>query len=248
MRYVKPVLAATLVSGLAMGAHADVIGAEFGAYRWHADFDGTVRADGGTRLDLNDTLGIDDDDVDVIFIALEHPIPLLPNIRLQHTRLDTSASAPIRGAGFVFDDRFYPPGQQVRTNLDLTHTDATFYYELLDNVVSLDAGITLRYFDGGVELSALTGSADLDLDHLIPMLYLSGRAELPLGFYVGGDINGIGISDSNLIDYRVRAGWESAFGLGLELGLRRFDLDYDDDDDEADVTVDGAYAQVFFNF
>lgn len=248
MRYGKLITATALASAVAATAQADVIGAEFGAYRWQADFDGEVRADGGDRLDINNTLGIDDDDIDVIFLALEHPIPLLPNIRLQHTRLDTSGTTVIGGAGFTFDGRFYPPGQTVHTSLDLTHTDATFYYELLDNIVSLDAGITIRYFDGGVELRSLTGAADLDFDHVLPMLYLAGRVELPMGFYAGADFNGIGISDSNLLDYRVRAGWESAFGLGLELGMRRFDLDYDDDDDEADVTADGIYGQVFLNF
>src|SRR5690606_7128931 len=134
---------------------------------------------------------------------------------------------------FVFDDRYFPPGQTVRSNIDLTHTDATFYYELLDNVVSLDAGLTVRYFDGDVKLRALSGEASLDLDDPLPMLYVAGRVALPLGFYVGADVNGTGIRDSKLIDYRINAGWESAIGLGVELGMRKFDLDYDDDDDEA---------------
>src|SRR5690606_24255951 len=97
---------------------------------------------------------------------------------------------------------------------DLTHTDATFYYELLDNVVSLDAGLTVRYFDGGVQIRSQTNSATLDLDDPLPLLYLAARVELPLGFYAGGDVNAFGINDASLLDYRLNAGWESSFGLG----------------------------------
>lgn len=62
-------------------AHADTVGLRLGAYRWQPDFDGDVRADGET-VDINRDLGLDDDDSNVFFVAIEHPVPLLPNVML----------------------------------------------------------------------------------------------------------------------------------------------------------------------
>ena len=68
------------------------------------------------------------------------------------------------------------------------------------------------------------------------------------GLYVGGDFNGLVVSNDKLIDAKVNIGWESSFGLGIEAGYRSYTLEYDDSDDFADLTIDGAYAGVFYHF
>src|SRR5690606_17476042 len=83
--------AAVIAAGLfSTAARADILGFEFGAYRWQADYEGSVRS-GSDRLDLEQTLGFDDDDIDVFYAAFEHPLPLIPNLRLQHTKMESSA-------------------------------------------------------------------------------------------------------------------------------------------------------------
>lgn len=232
---------------LSSTAAADVLGFRLGAYKWQADLEGTVRA-GSERVSIQRDLGFDDDNFTVIYAAFEHPLPLLPNVAVARTDLDTSATAR-PGKAFDFDGQLFTPFDRINTNLDLSHTDVTLYYELLDNWVSLDAGLTIRRFDEGVSLAATGRNASLDLDETLPMLYLAARVDLPFsGLYAGVEANAVRYSDNELFDYRAHLGYVTHFGLGLELGLRSFDLTYDDGDDEADVTIEGAYGSLLYRF
>lgn len=234
---------------LSQVASADAIGFSVGAYSWQQNIDGSVRSGGG-NVDLRNDLNFDDHRGNVFFAELDHPIPLLPNVRIQHTDMDTSESATLHRT-ITVDNTTYLAATDVHTKLDLSHTDATLYYRPLDNWVKLRVGLTIRDFDEGVHIrSNLTGqSSSVDINTVIPMLYLAARFDLPLtGLYVGGDVNGIIYSGSHLYDARINAGYETPIGLGVEAGYRRFDLKYDHSGDHADVTIDGAYAEVFYHF
>lgn len=244
-----PLLSTLLLSGLTLPAWADAIGVRAGAYMWSPDISGTVRA-GGEEVDLQDDLGFSDENANVFFVSIEHPLPLLPNILLQHTKLDASATNTLSRT-ITFDDTTYIASDRVKTTLDLTHTDATLYYEVLDNWVELDLGLTVRVFENGVKIkSEITGNdAELDITSVIPMVYAAARFNLPLsGLYVAVDGNGIGYSGNTLLDYRAMVGYESPIGLGAQVGIRNFDLNYEDGDDDGDVKIDGAFAEVFYHF
>lgn len=248
--YQQAICAACLaaVTGL---AQADTLGFNIGGYFWQQNYDGTVRSSNlpVDQLNVEEDLGIDNDEGSAFYIAFEHPIPLLPNIMLQHTVLEVEDTAqPSRS--FEFDGVVYSASDTVTTTSDLSHTDATLYYEVLDNWVSLDLGLTLRYFGESVRLnSATSGEGELELDETIPLIYLSAKGELPLtGFYARAEANGISYDGSKLMDYRVSLGYETDFGVGVELGLRNFDVDYKDGNDRANMTVDGGYAGVFYHF
>jgi outer membrane protein len=230
-------------------AHADTLGFSIGAYTWQQNIDGTVRS-GGENVDLHDDLNIDGGNNNVYFVEFEHPIPLLPNVRIQHTEMSETASSTL-GRTISVDDSTFPAATRVYTDLDMSHTDATLYYSPLDNWVKLRFGLTLRNFDQGIEIrSSNTGEeAKIDTDGILPLLYLAARFELPLtGLYVGADANAVAYSGSHLYDARINAGYETSIGLGIEGGYRRFELKYDDNGDHADLTIDGAYAEVFYHF
>lgn len=228
-------------------SHADILGFRLSAYSWQQDVSGQIRAD-GTRVNLKHDLDIDDESNRDIELVLEHPLPLLPNVRLAHTRMDLSGRSVLNRT-IEFDGTTFYGGTPVSSDLDLTHTDATFYYELLDNWLSLDVGLTVRHFSGDAELRSPGAKASADYATTLPLLYAAVRADLPLtGLYVGASGNAIHYSDSRLYDYRAHIGYETRFGLGAELGVRRFNLDYDDGGDEADVDIDGAYLGLFYHF
>lgn len=243
-RLLPIILVGMLLPGV---AQADtVLGWRAGANAWQQQYEGDVQS-GPSVVDLEDDLGYDDETGYNLYLALEHPVPLVPNIMLQRTELDADARGDV--AGFVFDGIVYTG--EVRSTLDLTHTDATLYYELLDNWVNLDLGITGRMFDNGVEItdvnSGITGS--LDIDYVIPLLYAQARFDLPLtGLSLGVEANGITYDDDTLYDVKLNLAYEFAFGLGIEAGYRAFDLEYDDDDEFADVTIDGVYAGFVWDF
>ena len=251
-----------LILGAALCApalvQADTIGFEVGASAWNQNYEGTVQS-GPDVLDVEQTLGLEDDTNNSFYILIEHPIPLIPNIMLSRTEMDIEETIAL-DEDFEFDGQDFPSGSQLTTESDLSHTDLTLYYELLDNWVNLDVGITVRQFDEGITLTSripldpipatLVTTASEEIDDTLPMLYVAAKFDLPLtGLYVGGDVNALAYDGDSLIDYKVNVGYETSFGLGAEVGFRSFDLDYEDSRDEkADVTIDGGYASIFYHF
>lgn len=248
------ILPAAIVALTSFGLHstasADTLGFRVGGYSWTQEYSGDIQTDGlfDTSIDLNDDLGFDDDSGTVLYVALEHPVPLLPNILIQQTEMEIQESTTL-SREIVFDGTTYSVSEAIDSDSDLSHTDATLYYEILDNWVNLDIGLTIRQFDGGISLESATEFEEEELEEVIPMLYLAARFDLPLtGLYVGASANGISAGDATITDVVVNIGYESSFGLGIEAGLRDFAIDYDDDGDEGDVSVDGAYIGAFYHF
>ncbi len=243
-------IASTLGLATTATTQADTLGFRIGAYNWAQEYSGDIQSSVSAidEVDINDDLGLDDESGNTFYIALEHPIPLIPNIRLQQTELEVEeSSSPTKT--FSFEGQTYNITDQITTTSDLSHTDATLYYELLDNWISIDFGLTIRQFNEGIKLSSTTSTSELDIDATIPMLYVGAKAELPLtGLYVGAEVNGISIGDASLMDYKAGLGYETSIGLGIEAGLRSFEIDYDDDDEQANLTIDGAFVGVFYHF
>lgn len=247
---VKQLLAASLLLSLPLVTTADTLGFRIEAGMWNQSFEGDIQS-GTDSVDIQDTLGLDDETNNFYSITLEHPIPILPNLRLSRTELDVEETSQINQT-FTFDGVTYLVSDTVKTDADLSHTDATLYYEVLDNVVSLDIGLNIRSFDEGVLITSTTGNSELDVDGVLPMLFVGVKFDLPLsGLYLSADANGINYKKSSIIDYKVSVGYETGIGLGLEAGLRTFDVDYEDEDnsdEKADLTIDGAYASLFYHF
>jgi outer membrane protein len=232
-------------------AHADtVFGIYAGAYNWKADFSGDINdTDADQNIDLEDDLGFSDESNNVFYIAIEHPVPVLPNIRIQHTALDSSADGRLT-RDFTFDDVDFEVGEDVATDIDFTHTDITLYYEILDNWVNLDVGLTARKFDGEIRIAGIGETAQVDLDATLPMLYVAAQFDLPLtGLSAGVGGNAVGYSGNTLLDLNAYVQYEFKFGLGLRGGYRTFTLELDDVDDiDSDLTLDGLYGALVFHF
>lgn len=217
--------------------------------RWNAEPEGTV---GSTETDI-DVLGLDEESGNVLTAVFEHPIPVIPNIRIKRTALDLSGTGTLT-EDFTFDDVTFPAGQTVNTDIDLTHTDFTFYYGLPELIVDIDLGATVRVFDG--EASAITTllQEEADLDFAIPMAFASVRIDLPLtGLFVGAEGNAISYDDNELTDFTAKVGYSTDIipflaDLEIEAGYRSMDLKIDDDDLEADIKIDGPFANLTLAF
>jgi outer membrane protein len=244
-------LASAITACTLSAAHADtVFGIYAGAYNWKADYSGDINdTDADQNIDLEDDLGFSDESNTVFYIAVEHPVPILPNVRIQHTALDSSADGRLT-RDFTFDDVDFSVGQDVATKIDFTHTDLTLYYEVLDNWVNLDLGLTVRKFDGEIEIVGAGETAQVDIDATLPMLYVAAQFDLPLtGLSAGLSGNAIGYSGNTLLDLNGYLQYEFAFGLGLRGGYRTFSLKLDDVNDiDSDLTLDGYYAALTFHF
>lgn len=231
---------------------ADTLGFELGAYQWKPDYSGVIASDSSNseanRIDIENDLGYSDESHNIIWFSLEHPLPVIPNFKLVSSDLSSSANNTLERS-FVFDGETYSVSENVSSTLDLSNTEVTFYYEILDNWVNLDLGITARIYDGEARLTTDTDNAVEEIDFTIPLLYGKARFDLPFsGFFVDAEINIISYSGDSISDVALAAGYESDFGFGAKLGVRKFSLDAEDDELLADVELDGTYLSLFYHF
>ena len=237
-------------------ASADVAGFEVGGYQWTPDYTGTLASDSatveGTDIDIQNDLGFTDDSHNILWASLEHPVPFMPNIKIVSSDLGTAASSTLTRE-LTFGGETYPVSEDVSTTFDMSNTEFTFYYEVLDNWINLDLGLTLRKYDGEVRLVSDPAGSNLnefeELDFTIPLFYLKGRVDLPLtGFFVDGQINIISYDDDEVSDTEFSVGYESDIGLGAKAGYRTFTLEVLEDTFSGDLEFDGAYISVFYHF
>ena len=244
-----PVVALALL--FSVPVQADFVGFRIGASYWEPELTGNIGSNGDPDIDLSDDLGLDDPSESSLVLVLEHPVPLLPNLRYQGIELDSSGSETLAG-DITFDGETYAGGETVRSKLDLSHDDLVLYYEVLDNWVNLDIGLDIKSFDGKVSIvgSSNTTTSSIDIDETIPLLYLSARFDLPFsGFYVGADISTFSVDDSSVDDTTLKLGYESKIGFGIEGGIKTFSVELDDADGlDTDLEYDGAFVNGFFSF
>ena len=81
-----------VLGGLTLPASADSI---FGVYAgfgtWQQSYGGDVTS-GIAAVNVETDLGLDDVDNNVLYLAVEHGVPVLPNVRLQSTQLKVDLS------------------------------------------------------------------------------------------------------------------------------------------------------------
>lgn len=245
----KKMLVATILCASSPFCFGDTIfGIHAGAGQWNSELSGEIGAD-NDPVSASE-LGFTDSDNNFIYVAVEHPIPLLPNVRLSNYDVSLSGNAVV-SRNFILDNRTFEANADTQSELDISHTDITFYYEILDNWANLDLGVTIRSFDGFAQVtgesSGQTQTERVDLDQTVPMLYSRARFDLPFtGVYAGGALNLISSGDNSIRDLEVYVGYEfdlPLLDLGLRLGLKDLSLETEDNDElTADVTVDGVYA------
>lgn len=244
MKKIALTLIATL---LAPAVSADtVLGFYAGGGQWRADYSGDV---GDPSIRLSE-LGLNKSSNNFYYIALEHPIPILPNIKLQQTNISSAQTATIART-FTLNEVTFTVDSTVTSDFDLSHTDAVLYYEVLDNWINFDFGLTLRIFDGYATATDEFRTESVDLDETIPLIYAKVQANLPLtGFALGGVINAINYRDNRITDYNAYISYtfDSALDIGVELGYRSLRLKADEDDITVDAELTGPYAGVLLHF
>jgi outer membrane protein len=241
-------LAALTVIATPLAQADTVLGVYAGFGSWDSTYDGKA---GEPSITLKD-LGVKDHKNQYYYIALEHPIPLLPNIRLEHTDINSKQTAQVEKT-FTIDGTTFTANDTISSEFDLTHTDATFYYELLDNWINLDLGLTARQFDGFVYAKSTTATTNkrVKVDQALPMLYGKAQFDLPFsGLSIGIEGNYVGYQGDKISDYSAKLSYlfDSVLDVGVEAGYRKFSMTVDDDDLEANIELKGPYAALIAHF
>ncbi|WP_086480681.1 TIGR04219 family outer membrane beta-barrel protein [Oceanospirillum sanctuarii] len=232
----------------AMGAQADTIGLHAGLGMWQPDLSGNFSSGSATNFDIEKDLGYSDTTANTFYVAVEHPIPVVPNLRIENTSLSENSSGSITG---TFNGQAY--NGSVKSTVDLSHTDFTAYYEFLDGLawLNLDAGLTIRQLNGEITID----SNSLDIDTPVPLFYGKAAVDLPFAPFpvsAGALVNylsvgGVTVSDQRF--YIAAAAPLAVVDLGAEVGYRNFGIELDDVGDlNADITASGLYASATVHF
>lgn len=233
-----------LLVGLAMSAQADVFRLEMGAGVWRSDPSGTIQYNGNPAFDVVNTADFAEETSPYAWIFLKHPLPIIPNIRLEY--VDMGYSGNSKGT-LVWNGVSYG---NAYNELNMQQLDGVFYYNLLDNTfwLTLDLGLEVKYVDGDYSLADNThtlAAVNENFSGFFPLLYLRLRGEI-LETGIGVETMGRGIvyNSSSLYDLQLKIDYTldviPFIKPGLELGYRiqSVDLDHDDIDISADVDVD----------
>ena len=254
MKHIKQIsTAVALITGVSLSsiANADtVLGGYVGAQAWNMSTEG-----GFSQNDSNAEFMFDDETIASFYAALEHPIPFVPNIKLSRTNLETTGNTVIDST-FTFGGEVYLVNANLETTIDLTTTDYILYYEILDNdLITFDIGVAGKHLDGMISVMDQDGRASAeDLSVVIPMGYAKAHVGLPLtGLTVFAEGTLLAIGDDSFSDYQVGIAYDfyESFAIDLHLlaGYRATELDINDVDDiYADITFDGAFVGLEFDF
>lgn len=232
-------LSAALASG---AASADtILGFDASAGVWQPSYSGNLGVD---DFDV-DEFSLAEDNVTFIQAALEHPVPLVPNILVAHSSVETDGTAMLE-SDITFDDETYSANTEVSANIDLSHTDATLYYEILDNWVNLDVGITARRYDGALEVASEESQTEnIELAGVLPMAYAMARFDLPFtGWSIIAQGNGTSYRGDSHTDLTAKVRWDfmPAADFAVEAGYRMMTLDLKELDSlQSDLEIKGPY-------
>jgi outer membrane protein len=204
-----------------------------GSYYW----DQTVSGDVANKsADLEDDLNLDAGGQSVVYLAFEHPIPVVPNVKIKQTSMDSDGTGNL-SKNLEINGSIVPAGQNVSTVLDLSHTDFTLYWSLPLPIVTFDFGLTARQFDGGVTVNSQDSSAAAaaEFDFVVPMGYLKAGIDIPMtGVSIGADLNTISYGDTSITDFDANITYVlpliPLLDVGISAGYRSFDLDLDEED------------------
>lgn len=237
----------TIALTIACQTHADTLfGIYAGAGTWQREYAGDV----GQPSASTDDLGMSDSNNNFYYIAIEHPIPFFPNIKVQQNNITSEQSSVIEN-NFSIGNISYPSGSTIATDFDLSYTDAALYYELLDNWLTLDLGVTLRKYSGYLKVESNDQVDQTDIDISVPLAYGRMQFDLPLtGFFAGFEGNYISYDGNDLADYSAKIGYsfDSALDLGVEVGYRALTVNIDDGDVHTNLDIKGPYAAAIFHF
>ena len=247
----KTIILSLLVSSLSL--QADFFRFEMGAGIWSQSSSGSLQHKKDKyELDLADDLGVDNSQDFYLWVYLKHPIPIIPNARMEYTKttLDGSSSETV----FIYNGKDYLQGSKY--NLGIEQIDAILYYNILDNLawITVDLGLNIKYMKQSYQFANNDAVSD---SLLIPLLYGRGRFEIPsTNLALEGNIKYFTYGDSMLGDIKVKVDYTFDTPIlqpSIELGYRYEAIktshnDFSDLHNDTDIIMSGVYLGAMIRY
>ena len=238
-------------------ASADFIGASVGAGVWQENISGHIKTgdtinyfnnkaaetDGNTKTG---NLGLSDKSQPYIWAKIIHPIPLIPNVKVQYTRYDTSGDG-IATSNFKIFGQNINTKNKVHTDLTIDSYDATFFYEFKPVVVDLEAGVGVNVWKG--QSTVISNNMTSSASWIVPFPYLYARAETTpfFGFSVEAQAKYLNVSIGHYYDYQGSVKYHLPLPLldiSLAVGYKSQDILGKDGGDETNIKFEGGFAEL----
>ena len=245
----KIILLSFLLSITAL--QADFVRFEMGGGVWSHSNSGSIKHKNDKYpVDLSDDLDSSITQDIYLWAFLKHPVPVLPNIRLEYTNTVLDGS----GSGFVYNGHNY--ASSTKYELTIQQIDAILYYNILDNLawITLDIGLDINFMDQSYQFDNESSVSD---SLAIPMLYGRGRFEIPgTGFGLECEAKYFTYADSTVGDIRAKIDYTFDIPViqpAIELGYRYENIktsldDFSDLRNDTDITMSGVYLGAMFRF
>lgn len=250
MKKVLSTLACTAL--FTSAAMADITRVEMGAGAWMQTPKGSATyTDGGA--DGSYTSSEKDNTETYIWALIKHPVPVLPNLRLEYVSMEDSGVASGQ-----FKD-FDITAASTTLSYDMKQYDIIPYYNILDNTawITLDLGLDIKIVDASYTAAPsapFTGYSD-SVMFAVPLLYARTRVEIPAtNIGLEADVKYVTTGDSTVYDVRAKVDYTLDFvpvvQPTLEVGYRvqKIDIDESGVDAKLDIDFSGIYAGLMLRF
>lgn len=237
---------------LASSASADFTRVEAGAGVWMQTPKGTASyTDGGANGSYISSEK--DSSEPYVWMLIKHPIPILPNLRLEYASIKDAGTATGQ-----FKD-FNIGGASTALSYDMKQYDIIPYYNILDNTawITLDLGLDIKIIDASYSAApsgAFTGYSDSAMLPL-PLLYARARVQIPAtDIGIESDIKYIAVGNSKVYDFRAKVDYTlnfvPAIQPAIEIGYRTQKIDIDDNSVNAKLNLEfsGFYGGMMVRF
>jgi len=208
----------------------------------------------GTEADIDNDLKIGTENSFFIRAKLEHPVPLLPNIKLMYERMRFSGDGRVQRS-FTFGNVTVNVNERVQTKLDLDHYDIVLFYNLpfinMLQVIDGEVGLNIRVIDFYGKVRDVDQNQEDSTSFLVPIPMLHGSLEIKpvdlFSFLI--EANGIAYQGHHYYDVsgelRIKPVKTPVANLFIGFGYKYEKLKIDDiDDTSADIKIKQPYAQL----
>ncbi|MDA3909596.1 MAG: TIGR04219 family outer membrane beta-barrel protein [Sulfurimonas sp.] len=252
----RKILTALTCAGLmATVASADVARVEMGVGAWAQTPSGKISytENGGTGSDISKE---SKETQPYVWALLKHPVPVVPNLRLEYTSIESTGAATGTFKEFTVSGG--------KTSLKMTQFDVIPYYNILDNTawITLDLGLDfkvteLKYEANGVVIPGVIDTTYSDSTTVvIPLVYVRGRVEIPsTNIGIEADVKYVSYNSNTIYDARAKVDYTLDFipviQPAIEVGYRIQKIKLDDSsagDAKVDLDFSGIYAGLMLRF
>ena len=252
----KILLASAIALLLSSTVQADTIGVYLGAQVVRSNATG-LWGEQNNQIDFN----LENKTQGRYFIAIEHPLPFIPNLKISTTKLDTQGATTLT-KDFIFGNTTFTNSFASTSDIKAKYVDFTAYYEVFDNdLVSFDFGLTVRRFTTNINVSAqsnsippVTSSSTISASANVPMIYAATTIGLPFtGVDLFAEGNFLSFKNQSFYDYQAGVSYKVvdslAADINLTLGYRSTKIQLDNLDKlYTDITFSGVFAGAVIHF